>query len=91
MKFSKELKVGILAVVTIAMLYFGFNFLKGSDLLSSTSTYFVVYDNVDGLTSSNPVTLNGLSVGRVQSIKIQQDHDNQLLVAIEVRTDIVLR
>ena len=91
MKFSKELKVGILAVVTIAMLYFGFKFLKGSDLFSSTSTYFVVYDNVDGLTSSNPVTLNGLSVGRVQSIKIQQDHDNQLLVAIEVRKDIVLR
>lgn len=91
MNVSKELKVGILSVVTIAMLYFGFNFLKGSDLFSSTNTYFVVYDNVDGLTSSNPVTLNGLSVGRVKSIKIQQDRNNQLLVAMEVRKDIILR
>ncbi len=91
MKVSKELKVGILSVVTVAMLYFGFNFLKGSDLFSDTNTYFVVYDNVDGLTSSNPVTLNGLSVGRVQGIKIQQDKNNQLLVAMEVRKDILLR
>jgi phospholipid/cholesterol/gamma-HCH transport system substrate-binding protein len=91
MKISKELKVGILAVVTVGLLYFGFNFLKGSDLFSNTNTYFVVYDNVDGLTSSNPVTLNGLSIGRVQSIKIQQEQNNQLLVAMEVRDDIVIR
>ncbi len=91
MKISKELKVGILAVVTVGLLYFGFNFLKGSDLFSNTNTYFVVYDNVDGLTSSNPVTLNGLSIGRVQSIKIQQEQNNQLLVAMEVRNDIVIR
>lgn len=80
-----------MSVVTITMLYFGFNFLKGSDLFSTTNTYFVVYDNVDGLTSSNPVTLNGLSIGRVKSIKLQQDRNNQLLVAMEVRKDIILR
>jgi phospholipid/cholesterol/gamma-HCH transport system substrate-binding protein len=91
MKVSKELKVGILSVVTIAILYLGFNFLKGSDLFSRTYTYYVVYDNIDGLTTSNPILLNGLSVGRVQSIRIQQEKNNQLLVSLDIQKGIVLR
>ncbi|MFD1143800.1 MlaD family protein [Larkinella insperata] len=84
MKLSKEAKVGILAVVTLVMLYFGFNFLKGSDIFSRSNKYLVVYDNVDGLTASNPVQLNGLSVGRVDRIDILQTRNNQLLVTLDV-------
>ncbi|MGA0556411.1 MlaD family protein [Larkinella sp. VNQ87] len=84
MKLSKEAKVGILAVVTLVMLYFGFNFLKGSDIFSRSNKYLVVYDNVDGLTASNPVLLNGLSVGRVERIDIMQERNNQLLVTLDI-------
>jgi phospholipid/cholesterol/gamma-HCH transport system substrate-binding protein len=91
MKISKEAKVGLLAVVAIAMLYYGFNFLKGSDLFSRTKKYYVLYDNIDGLTVSNPVMLNGLSIGRVQEIKILQDRGNQLLVTLDIQKEIVLR
>lgn len=84
MKLSKEAKVGILAVVTLVMLYFGFNFLKGSDIFSRTNKYLVVYDNVDGLTASNPVQLNGLSIGRVDRIDILQTRNNQLLVTLDI-------
>ncbi|MRS63505.1 MlaD family protein [Larkinella terrae] len=84
MKISKEAKVGILAVVALAMLYFGFNYLKGSDIFSRSNKYVVVYDNVDGLTASNPVQLNGLSVGRVDRIDILQQQGNQLLVTLDV-------
>ncbi len=91
MKFSKELKVGILAAITIGMLYFGFNFLKGSDFFSDSNRYYVVYDDVDGLTSANPIMLNGLSVGRVEAITIQQEQNNRLLVTLNMRKDIILR
>lgn len=91
MKISKELKVGILAAVTIGMLYFGFNFLKGSDIFSTTNRYYVIYNNVDGLTSANPVMLNGLSVGRVEKITIQQAQNNRLLVTLNMRKDIIIR
>lgn len=91
MKFSRELKVGLLSVVTIGMLYFGFNFLKGSDVFSPNHEYYVIYDSIDGLTSSNPVMLNGLSVGQVRKITIQQQHDNRLLVTLDIRKDIILR
>ena len=88
MKISKEVKVGLLAVISLMMLYFGFRFLKGSDFFSSTNTYQVVYDNIDGLTASNPIQINGLSVGRVKSIQILQDRNNRLLVTLELNKDI---
>jgi phospholipid/cholesterol/gamma-HCH transport system substrate-binding protein len=88
MKVSQEVKVGLLAVVSLMMFYFGFRFLKGSDFFSSTNKYQVVYDNIDGLTASNPVRINGLSVGRVKSIEILQDQNNKLLVTLDLNKDI---
>ncbi|AQG81889.1 MlaD family protein [Spirosoma montaniterrae] len=90
MKISQEVKVGLLGVVALLMLYFGFNFLKGSDFFSSTSKYKVVYDNIDGLTASNPVRINGLVVGQVKSIDILQDQNNKLLVTLELKKEIVV-
>lgn len=84
MKISQEVKVGLMAVITLAMFYFGFNFLKGSDFFSSSNKYQVVYDNIDGLTTSNPIRINGLSVGRVTSIEILQDQGNKLVVTMDL-------
>lgn len=88
MKISQEVKVGLLAVVTLLMLFFGFNFLKGSDFFSSNHKYTIIYDNIDGLTASNPVQINGLTVGQIRNIKILQDQNNKLLVTIEVKSGI---
>ena len=88
MKISQEVKVGLLAVVTLLMLFFGFNFLKGSDFFSSNHKYTIIYDNIDGLTASNPVQINGLTVGQIRNIRILQDQGNKLLVTIEVKSGI---
>ena len=90
MKISKEAKVGVMALLAIIMLYFGFHILKGSDVFSRTYKYHIVYDNIDGLTASNPVLLNGLNVGRVQEIKLLQNRQNHLLVTIDVQKGIVI-
>ncbi|MCF2445286.1 MlaD family protein [Dyadobacter sp. CY345] len=90
MKLSKEAKVGLMAVLAMVLLYFGFHILKGSDVFSRTYKYYVIYDNIDGLTASNPVLLNGLNVGRVQEIKLLQDQKNYLLVTLDVQKGIVL-
>lgn len=84
MKISQEVKVGLLAIIALALFYFGFQFLKGSDFFSADNRYRVIYDNVDGLTNSNAVTLNGLSVGRVKKIEILQDQNNKLMVTVAV-------
>ena len=76
--------------IALVMLYFGFNFLKGIDFLSSTNKYYAVYDNVDQLSVSNPVLVNGYAVGRVSYIRILQAKENKVLVEMAIDSDIIL-
>ncbi|PIB35999.1 hypothetical protein BFP72_11635 [Reichenbachiella sp. 5M10] len=82
---TKEVKVGLFAAISGAILYFGFNFLKGIDFFSSTSRYYAIYENIDGLNISNPVIVNGYAVGRVSNIEILQKRNNQIIVEMDVK------
>ncbi|MBD0255731.1 MAG: MCE family protein, partial [Cytophagales bacterium] len=90
MKVSKEVKVGLLALISGVILYLGFNFLKGSDFFSPNNNYYVVYDNIGGLTESNTVMLNGFAVGRVKKIELMQNQGNKLRVTLDINKDVVL-
>lgn len=68
MRLSKEVKTGILAIGAILLLIFGYSFLKGTNLLDKNREFFVKYQNVEGLAKAAPVTINGLTVGKVQDI-----------------------
>ncbi len=87
---NNELKVGFLALIAFLILYFGFNFLKGNDLFSSSKIYFVEFDNVDGLTSSNQVVLNGIEVGKVKKVMIQPEKGNKILVSLRINKDVII-
>jgi phospholipid/cholesterol/gamma-HCH transport system substrate-binding protein len=87
MKLSKEFKVGLFMVVTITLLYFGFNFLKGIDFFSTSNKYYAVYADINKLTESNQVFLNGLAVGRVSDITIQQSK-NRVIVELDIDSHI---
>tara|TARA_Y100001972_G_scaffold129066_1_gene193900 strand:- start:5792 stop:6730 length:939 start_codon:yes stop_codon:yes gene_type:complete len=86
---SKEFKVGLIALVSGVMLYYGFNFLKGIDFFSPTNKYFAIYDNVDGLVEGNPVIINGYSVGRVTDISLMKNQDS-ILVKFDINENIQL-
>lgn len=90
MKLSKEFKVGIFAIGTIAMFYLGFNYLKGIDFFSRTNRYYVIYDNVGGLLKSNPVKISGFNVGRVANIKLIQKASSSVVVSLDIDKDIIL-
>ena len=90
MRFSKEFKVGLFAIGTITMFYMGFNFLKGIEFFSRNNRYYVIYEDVGGLTKSNPVTISGFNVGRVADIRLLQDNGNIVLVALDIDRDITL-
>lgn len=89
MKISKEVKVGLFMISAIVLLYFGFNFLKGIDFFSSDHKYYAIYRNVDKLTESNQIFLNGYAVGRVSDIVIQQSKD-RVLVELSIDSDIIV-
>ncbi len=90
MRVSKELKVGLFMVITIAVLYLGFNYLKGIDFFSDDNKFYVVYENVNGLNVSNPVTVNGFSVGRVSKITLDQGSTNEVIVELDINGEVVL-
>ena len=90
MRISKEVKVGLFMTFSIVLLYLGFNYLKGIDFFSKTTKYYAVYNNVAGLAVSNPVFVNGFAVGRVSDIKILQDRGNQVIIEIDINSQIRL-
>ncbi|MDH5366755.1 MAG: MlaD family protein [Cyclobacteriaceae bacterium] len=91
MKYTKEFKVGLFAIIAFTALYFGFNFLKGSDFFSSTKKYYVIYSNIGGLEISNPVKINGVNVGRVSDKKLLQgEKENSVIVELDLGGDIII-
>ena len=77
-------------VFSIAILYLGFNYLKGIDFFSSNDKYYAIYENVDGLNVSNPVYINGFIVGRVSNIVLMQNEQNKIVVELDISGDIIL-
>lgn len=86
MKITKEIKTAVLVIASLLLFIWGYSFLKGKDLFTNYKTLYVVYDNVEGLASSAPVTINGLVVGKVTSITIQND-TGKLLVELQIKND----
>ncbi len=70
MKISREIKTAVLVLGAIALFIWGYSFLDGRNLFDNSTKYYVEYDNVEGLTTSSNVTINGLVVGKVSRINI---------------------
>lgn len=86
MKITREIKTAILVIASILLFIWGYSFLKGKDLLADYKIFYVEYDNVEGLTKSAPVTLNGLSIGKVNEIKFSDD-SGKLMVELQIKSD----
>jgi phospholipid/cholesterol/gamma-HCH transport system substrate-binding protein len=86
LKITREIKTAILVIASILLFIWGYSFLKGRDLFNDYKTFYVEYENVEGLASSAPVTLNGLNIGKVNSIKINET-TGKLLVELQIKTD----
>ena len=86
MKITREIKAAILVIASILLFIWGYSFLNGKDLLSSYRMFYVQYDNVEGLSASAPVTINGLVVGRITKINLIPA-TAKLEVEIQVESD----
>ncbi len=89
MKYSKEIKVGFLALIGVMMSVFSYNYLKGINLFEKNRKFTVKYEKVDGLSVSNPVTLNGFKIGKVQKINFNPNNTRELLVDIIIENDVL--
>ncbi len=88
MKISNETKVGSLTAIAIAVLILGFNFLKGKDLSAHKNRIYAIFPSVEGLSVSNPVSINGLQVGKVASLEEKDANLSGVIVAITLSKNI---
>ena len=79
---KKEVKIGLIGIVAIALLIFGINYLKGVRMFQGSSYYYVDYTDINGLAISSPVYASGYKIGLVRDI--QYNHANPGHVTVEV-------
>ena len=71
------------------MSVFSYNYLKGINLFDKSRKFTISYEKVDGLSISNPVTMNGFKIGKVQKINFNPNNTRELLVDILIDNDVV--
>ena len=86
MKLSREVKTGLIVILGILCVIFGYSYLKASSIFDNNKTLYAVYDDVGGLLPGTEVVINGFSVGNVNNIRFK-DSSGKLLVTFTVTSD----
>ena len=86
MKLSREIKTAVLVIASVVLFIWGYSFLKGKSLFDNYKTFYVTYTNVEGLVKSAPVTLNGLAIGKVNNITINESNGS-IVVELQITSD----
>ena len=80
--FTKEVKIALTAIFGILVLFYGLQFLKGLNIFSNTNTYYLVFNDVSGLSASSPVYANGYKVGVVERIDYNYNDPNNIVAVV---------
>ena len=89
MKISKELITGAIVILAIGLLVAGVNFLKGNSFFGGDDLYYAYFPNSGQLAPASPVTLNGVSVGKVMSVDYvpENNPEKQVKVSFNISAD----
>ncbi|MCH5319357.1 MAG: MCE family protein [Paramuribaculum sp.] len=82
--FKKEFLIGLTVLITLLILLFGIDYLKGINVFKAANYYYVSYTNVAGLSKSAPVSINGYKVGIVRDIEYEFDNPGHIRVELSL-------
>lgn len=88
MKLTKEIKIALIAIVGILVMYFGINFLKGMNLFSTNNTYYMTFDDIQGLGASTPIYADGYKVGTVDGMEYDYKENGPIKVKVDINKDL---
>ncbi len=83
-KYSKELLIGSTVLITLLIIFFGIDYLKGVNIFKAANYYYASYTDVAGLAQSAPVTVNGYKVGLVREIEYEYDNPGHIRVELSL-------
>ncbi|RLD81251.1 MAG: MCE family protein [Bacteroidetes bacterium] len=86
LRYKREIGIGLVFIVALALFIWGFSFLKGFNLFKEQRVLYAVYERVSGLSKANPVSINGLKVGQVTDIYFDPEFSGNIIVEITIET-----
>ncbi|MBK8346419.1 MAG: MCE family protein [Saprospiraceae bacterium] len=84
---SREIKIGLLTLIVLVTMIWGYTFLKGRNLLTASNELFTTYEDVTDLNVSSPVLVNGYKIGTVTKIKLNQNDVKKMDVYYLIDSD----
>lgn len=84
MKISREIRIGIFGLLTVAAFVIGVNFIKGRDIFHKHRTFYAIYNATNGIQDAAPVSINGLGVGKVTDIKFLSENSSKILIELTI-------
>lgn len=87
---NKFILTGVIVIISLLILIWGFSYLRGRHIFSDDNTYYVIYENTNGLTKSAAVTMHGYKIGEVASITLDLTNKPQIEVALFIKEDVKL-
>lgn len=91
MKIKSEVKIGITGIITVLVIIWGINFLKGRNVLSSNYILIATYDQVDGLEPSAKVMMDGFKIGTVDNILFDTEAEVPFTLFLEIENKYKIR
>lgn len=88
--FSKEGKIGLSTIIALLLLFFGFNFLKGINMLKPSNYYYARINNVTGLAVSTPILVHGYNIGLIRDIEFNSENPSELILELNLNSDFKL-
>lgn len=82
MKRYKPILIGFTFLLSLALIIWGYNFLKGKNIFKKQTIFVAKYSEVSGLEVANPVLINGLRVGQVNELYFAPDMSGDIIVLL---------
>ena len=88
--FTKEVIIGTCVICAIVVLVVGIEFLKGINVFKPAHFYIAEYDNVAGLETAAPVTIEGYKIGQVREINFNYEKPGKIEVVLALNKHLLV-
>ena len=82
MKISREVRIGVFGMITLALFIISVNYIKGKDLFHRHRVFYAIYDGTSGIQDAAPISINGLNIGKVTDLGFLNDKSSKILMEL---------
>jgi len=87
MKISTEFKIGVIGLITVAVVIWGINYLKGKNILKGFDIYYTYFDDANGIEVASKIYMQGYQVGLVKEVNFKQFSPKPIEVVLSVKSN----